>query len=122
VIITVYNLSYRYSLKLERTLKPPPAAVSVRHTGLFLPKPAPSSALPSDSAVTQLDKSQQESSVIVKELKNTYKKSVENIDILKKSDTSMPVKIELVRHTCNICGRKYLTKKSLREHTKKHFQ
>lgn len=125
MIIAVCNLSYRYFLKLERTLKPPPSAVPMRDRGLFLSKPPPSPAMQSDSSVTGFNKStgsQQESSVVVKELKNTYKKSVENTNIMEKSDTSVSGKIELVRHTCSICGRKYLTKKSLREHTKKHFQ
>ncbi|KAJ9576791.1 hypothetical protein L9F63_006632, partial [Diploptera punctata] len=30
-------------------------------------------------------------------------------------------KVDIGNHTCSLCGRKYMTKKSLREHTKKHF-
>jgi len=28
---------------------------------------------------------------------------------------------DVAKHICSLCGRKYMTKKSLREHTKKHF-
>lgn len=129
MIITVHTLSCRYSLKLGKTLKPPPSSESVRSTDFFLSKPAQLSAVSSAPPETDLDKSGgsqegplRDSSVIVKELKNTYKKAMTNSKIPQRSDTSLSGKTELVRHTCSICGRKYLTKKSLREHAKKHFQ
>lgn len=37
------------------------------------------------------------------------------------TQTQRTSRSDFAKHICSLCGRKYMTKKSLREHTKKHF-
>ncbi|PSN43378.1 hypothetical protein C0J52_17978, partial [Blattella germanica] len=117
---------FKYSLKLGKTLKSPPTSSEPTRSIQLLTKPKSSES--TEPTTTNMIKPESSApslrsgtSVVVKELKNTYKKP--SFDIRnQKSTTLSSVRADHIRHTCNICGRKYLTKKSLREHTKKHFQ
>lgn len=104
--MTMHNLSSRYQQNLGTTSETSPVSVAVSNR---------------TSATEQVSYVPDVSSISVDQGPLRDRNANQEMTYAKMAHMPRTARPNIAKHICSLCGRKYMTKKSLREHTKKHF-